>query len=315
MGAPSFGPVSGMTGTFDIPLSVGDDTATFTTKSISAPMTALVFNDSGSVDLTAPNAVGSAPISVGTMIGNLVADPFGIAVVTTCVPDAGQDQTVGSVAVSRRPPSRSPSRSPARSRSPAGQGRQDPEGGPRRDRRRHGQVPVAGERQGDQEGHQAVAEADQGPQGQEGLRQGDLRQGRLPQDRADLEGTEDQVVSSTQPTGPDAVRRGRSAFRQPGLERRWLCHPSSGRPEEEHDEQPGGREDPAAVEPGRLAGRCRLRAVPGGRGAADRAGREPGQRPGRGSSSTSPTWSTSTSSPATTASSRSTGRTPRPRTR
>src|SRR6478752_6225846 len=42
LGSASFGPVTGMTGTWDVPLTVGGATKTFTTKSKSAPMTALV---------------------------------------------------------------------------------------------------------------------------------------------------------------------------------------------------------------------------------------------------------------------------------
>ena len=95
MGHPSFGPVEGLTGTFDIPLTVGSDSGKFTTKSIAAPMTALVFTGTGSVGLTAPATVGDAPIAVGTLVGNLTAVPFGIALTATCVPDAGQDLTVG----------------------------------------------------------------------------------------------------------------------------------------------------------------------------------------------------------------------------
>jgi hypothetical protein len=104
LGSANFGPVTGLTGTFDVPLSLAGDSSTFTTKSITAPMTALVYNDSGTTHLNAPTVVGESPITVGTLVGNLVANPFGLALVATCVPDAGQDLTVGHVTVSEDAP-------------------------------------------------------------------------------------------------------------------------------------------------------------------------------------------------------------------
>jgi hypothetical protein len=100
LGAPSFGPVTGLTGTIDVPVSVGGSSSTFTTKSIAAPMTALVYEDAGTVSLTSPATPGEAAITVGTLIGNLTAQPFGLGLVATCAPDAGQDLTVGHVTVS-----------------------------------------------------------------------------------------------------------------------------------------------------------------------------------------------------------------------
>ncbi len=67
-------------------------------------MTALVFADSGSVPMTAPAAVGDTPITLGTIVGHLTADPYGIALLSTCVPTAGQDLTIGHVTVSEDAP-------------------------------------------------------------------------------------------------------------------------------------------------------------------------------------------------------------------
>lgn len=99
MGSASFGPVTGLTGTWDVPLTVGGASKTFTTKSQTIPMTALVVNDAGKLGLTAPAAVGDAPITVGTIVGHVVADPFGLALTVTCTPNAGEDLTVGKVTV------------------------------------------------------------------------------------------------------------------------------------------------------------------------------------------------------------------------
>lgn len=96
-GSLSMGPVTQLTGSFDIPLTLGSSTATFTSPTQTVPNTALVYTGTGSVDLTAPAALGDAPITVGTIVGNFSA--MGIPITTTCTPAAGQNLTVGNVNV------------------------------------------------------------------------------------------------------------------------------------------------------------------------------------------------------------------------
>jgi hypothetical protein len=101
-GSLSMGPVTELTGSFDIPLTLGSDTATFTTPAQTAPNTALVYTGSGTTDLTAPTEVGSAPVTMGTIIANFAA--LGMPITGTCTPDEGEDTTVGSVTVSEDAP-------------------------------------------------------------------------------------------------------------------------------------------------------------------------------------------------------------------
>lgn len=91
-------PISELSGSFDIPLTVGDETATFTTPTAKAPTSALVYTADGTLDMTAPAAAGDAPITVGTIIGNFSA--LGIPIAATCLPDAGENLTVGQLKVS-----------------------------------------------------------------------------------------------------------------------------------------------------------------------------------------------------------------------
>lgn len=96
-GSLSMGPVTSLTGSFDIPLTLGTSTATFKTEPQTVPNTALVYTGAGSVDLTAPAAAGAAPITVGTIAGHFKA--MGIDIPATCTPDTGSNLTVGTVNV------------------------------------------------------------------------------------------------------------------------------------------------------------------------------------------------------------------------
>lgn len=99
MGSTSFGPITDLAGTFTIPLTVGGTTVELKTASASAPVTALEYTSTTSGNLTAPAEAGAAPITVGTIVGSLKTTPFDAAAPATCVPDEGQDQTVGALTV------------------------------------------------------------------------------------------------------------------------------------------------------------------------------------------------------------------------
>ena len=104
MGTAAMGPITQLTGTFDIPLTVGDVTSVVSTGSSSAPASDLAFATSGSGALVAPDEVGTAPVSVGTITGHLTTTPFNQELEVPCVPADGQDLTVGSVDVEEAAP-------------------------------------------------------------------------------------------------------------------------------------------------------------------------------------------------------------------
>lgn len=102
MGSASFGPVQGLNASFQIPLTVGGQTSVVTLDPSTAPLSALQFTASGTGDVAAPTEVGDLPITVGNIDDPVLkTDPdFGIPATLSCVPDAGQDLTVGTVTVS-----------------------------------------------------------------------------------------------------------------------------------------------------------------------------------------------------------------------
>lgn len=103
--------VTSLDGTFDIPLTIGDQTVTITSAEVSAPVTALKYTASGSGAFTAPATAGSAPVTVGTIVANLKTNPYGLAVTSTCVPQG--DNTVGNLVVGgSTEPTESPTTTP-----------------------------------------------------------------------------------------------------------------------------------------------------------------------------------------------------------
>lgn len=102
MGSASFGPVTGLTADFAVPLTVGGVTSVVTLDPASAPLSDLVFTTTGTGNVTAPAELGALPITVGEITDlDLKTEPdFGVPATATCVPEAAQDQTVGTVTVS-----------------------------------------------------------------------------------------------------------------------------------------------------------------------------------------------------------------------
>lgn len=98
-------PITTLDGSFGIPLTVGSDTATFTTPVQTAPASALVYTGAGAVNgLTSPATLGDAPITVGTIAGNFSALGGVATIAATCTPDEGESTTVGSVTVAEDAP-------------------------------------------------------------------------------------------------------------------------------------------------------------------------------------------------------------------
>lgn len=97
-------PISELTGSFDIPFSVGGDSDNLKTPEQTVPTTALVYTGSGTLDLTAPTTLGDAPITVGTFPAAFSAMGGVVKIDAICTPAEGESLTVGTVTVAEDAP-------------------------------------------------------------------------------------------------------------------------------------------------------------------------------------------------------------------
>jgi hypothetical protein len=100
MGEPNLGSITGLAGTFALPITVGDQTTTVNLPSSAwASGDPVTFDLDGTGDLVAPAAAGEAPISIGTITGTLTPTPSGSPLNVPCTPNEGADTALGSINV------------------------------------------------------------------------------------------------------------------------------------------------------------------------------------------------------------------------